>query len=498
MAGSERPQVSTSKYRPLVELGKGGAATVHLAVAQGPAGFHKLAVLKRLRLDLADDPQMVDMFVGEARLAARLHHPNIVQTYETGFDGRYHYMVMEFLEGQTLENLRRATSSDTTGDDPTPLALPCLPLAMNLRILSEILAALHHAHELKSVEGQPLCVVHRDVSPHNIIVTYDGQIKLLDFGIAKSNDSENQTRTGVIKGKYTYMALEQFMEEKLDRRTDVFAVGIIMWQMLTGRRLWQGLSQWDIVKKLTTRSIPRPQELDPTIPADLEAICMKALGVTPDERFGSAEEFQQALEKYLQQTTPVSPKDIGKRLGELFSERRAEFRAEIDERLAAALSSNETELLGSDLPFSENTRADTPKSRRPSVPSLGPTPRPHRKRTPSNPAVERNLHESAARRKSALFLIALGSITAMVCSALPEESSSPPPATTTAYASSLGSPQQKDTTGLRAPCKTDDDCRKRGSEYGTSTCQADGFCAPPRRTDPESHEGRGAGAGTAP
>ena len=201
-----RPEsTSVGKYRFLVELGSGGMGDVFLAVAQGPKGFNKLQVIKRLRPELAQDPEFLAMFLNEARIAARLNHPNVVQTNEVSEHEDEYFIAMEYLEGRSLYAiLKRAISSSPKNAPPQRM-----PLAFHLHTLAEACEGLHYAHELRDFDGTPLELVHRDCSPQNIFVTYDGEAKVLDFGIAKAADSATYTRTGVLKGKVPYMAPEQ-------------------------------------------------------------------------------------------------------------------------------------------------------------------------------------------------------------------------------------------------------------------------------------------------
>ncbi|HEX6240152.1 MAG TPA: serine/threonine-protein kinase, partial [Polyangiales bacterium] len=215
---------SLGNYNLLASLATGGMAKVYLALRAGPAGFNKLLVVKVLR---DDGPGGVEdglsMFWDEARLAAQLVHPNIVHTYEVGENQGEYFLAMEYLDGQSY----RAVSKRAAGRGP-------LSLAEHLRILSESARGLHYAHQLKDFSGQPLGVVHRDVSPQNIFVTYDGQVKVLDFGIAKTRDAEHKTQVGVIKGKIDYMAPEQLRGSELDGRADVFALGVMLWEAISG------------------------------------------------------------------------------------------------------------------------------------------------------------------------------------------------------------------------------------------------------------------------
>ena len=188
---------------------------VHLAASHGPGGFNKLLVVKELKPELSRDDTYVSMFLDEARLAARLAHPNIVQTIEVGSEGSRHYMVMEFLDGRSLHRTIRRFR-DHGG----------LPLGAHLRVIAESLLGLHHAHELVDFDGQPLDIVHRDVSPLNVFVTFDGQTKVIDFGIAKSVDSSLETKTGILKGRVAYMAPEQAWGQEVDRRADVYSAGV--------------------------------------------------------------------------------------------------------------------------------------------------------------------------------------------------------------------------------------------------------------------------------
>src|SRR5438477_12370279 len=194
------------RYHVIAKLGQGGMANVFLTVAPGPAGVQKRLVVKELRAELAYDAYIRTMFLDEARLAARLNHPNVVQTYEVGEENWHYFIAMEYLEGQALNRLWRRT--DRGG----------LPLEAQLRILADALGGLHYAHELTDFDGTPLHVVHRDMSPHNVFVTYDGQVKLVDFGIAKAASARGSTKNGMFKGKVTYASPEQVLSAPLDRR----------------------------------------------------------------------------------------------------------------------------------------------------------------------------------------------------------------------------------------------------------------------------------------
>jgi eukaryotic-like serine/threonine-protein kinase len=331
MAVPETGAGGFGKYRLIAELGHGGMAEVFLAIASGPAGFNKLLVIKQIRDQLADDPEFLAMFLDEARLAARLNHPNVVQTNEVGEDGRRYFIAMEYLEGQPLNRIAQRLGKDGR-----------LTLAMHVRILIEALAGLHYAHELTDFDGTQLQVVHRDATPHNIFVTYAGQVKVVDFGIAKALGSSSETRTGVLKGKISYMAPEQALGERVDRRADVFAVGMMLWEALAGRRPFKGQNDVVILQKLVAGDIPRPSTVRDTIPELLEAICMKALAHNRDDRYATAEEMQRALEAALDRLgLRAQLRDVGDLVTRAFADERLRIRGVIEAQMASLRSTGE-------------------------------------------------------------------------------------------------------------------------------------------------------------
>lgn len=314
------------KYRLVGQIGHGGMAEVFLAVSSGLAGFNKLCVLKLLRSDFFDTQEGIRAFKDEARLAALLNHPNVVQTYEVGEDNGNVYMVMEYLEGENLQAiLRYLRRTDTPGG---------FSLDMRIRVVIEILNGLHYAHELRDLAGQPLNLVHRDVTPHNIFVTYNGGIKLLDFGIAKTTAASAATQVGTIKGKAGYMAPEQVTNpSQISRRTDLFQIGLVLWEGVIGRRIWEGLSDTDVLLKLAN-NVPHdmlvPQGTDP----ELVRICQRATALQQESRFATAEEFATDLENYAAtRGVHVRSKDVGAFVARLFVTHRQALDDAIQRRL---------------------------------------------------------------------------------------------------------------------------------------------------------------------
>ncbi|MEZ4241217.1 MAG: serine/threonine-protein kinase [Myxococcota bacterium] len=296
------------RLRLIAPLGRGGMSEVWLAAMRGPGGFEKLVAGQQLRPVEGDDRASL---LEEARLAARLNHPNIVQTFEVLSQGGDYRIVMEFLEGQPLNRVLGR-------------ALPSVPIAHWVRVLVEALAGLHHAHEATDRAGKPLNLVHRDVSPHNVFLTWDGGVKLLDFGIAafERADRHDRTEDGVIKGKLTYMAPEQALGGAIDRRADIFSVGIILWEILAGRRMWSKMADHLVYQELVQGQLPRLEQFGVGTPPPLKAICEKALAFEPTDRFGTADEMRRALDAWLEQVGRPNPRELGDRLNVLFAEER--------------------------------------------------------------------------------------------------------------------------------------------------------------------------------
>lgn len=310
------------KYRLIAELGHGGMAEVFLAVAHGPAGFNKLTVIKQIRPQLAEDPEFLSMFLDEARLAARLNHPHIVQTNEVGREANRYFMAMEYLEGQPLNRIVSRVGRER------------FPLAMHLGLLADTLAGLHYAHDLADYDGTPLEVVHRDVTPHNIFITYEGQAKVVDFGIAKAMNSSSETKTGVLKGKVAYMAPEQARGEKVDRRADIFSVGVMLWEAAVGRRLWKGIPDVVILGRISNGDIPPPRSIRPDVAPELEAIILRALAYQKEDRYRTAGELQAELERVLDRWGQRAPqREAGRLVAQHFDEERTQIRALIDAQL---------------------------------------------------------------------------------------------------------------------------------------------------------------------
>jgi serine/threonine-protein kinase len=281
--------VSLKQYRLLATLGRGGMCEVTLAAKGTEAvDFTKLVVIKMPRPEFVDDEEFVTMFLDEARIAARLNHPNVVQTLDVGQEGKHYFLALEYLDGQPLSAIFRAQMRK-------------MPLGMKLSILCDVLAGIHYAHELKDYDGCPLNIVHRDVTPHNVFVTYDGQVKVMDFGIAKAAGRAAETQQGVIKGKVGYLAPEQVLGDAIDRRADVFNIGVMLYEACVEQRMWpKETSSSEVLGAVMNGAYPRsPRERNPKIHEALDSICRKALAFDPKDRHATALEFQEELEAYI-------------------------------------------------------------------------------------------------------------------------------------------------------------------------------------------------------
>lgn len=319
------------KYRVVAQLGRGGTAVVYLALARGQGGVSKLVVLKALLPEYSEQPGALAMFLDEARLAAHLNHPNVVQTYEVGTEGDRNVIVMEYLEGQALSRVLRLAQA--TGNP--------VPEAIHLRALVQMLEGLHYAHELKSYDGKPMDLVHRDVSPQNLFITYEGAVKVLDFGIAKAATSSTHTAAGVLKGKIAYMAPEQMSGETVDRRADVYSAGVMLWAAAAGQKLWAGFPDVQIMQRVLAGDIPSPITVNPNCSPELERIVMKALSCDLDERYATALELQSDLEHYMEEKgLRVKQREIGQYVSDMFAEARIELRKNIQRQLAEIANSD--------------------------------------------------------------------------------------------------------------------------------------------------------------
>jgi eukaryotic-like serine/threonine-protein kinase len=293
--------------------------------------FTKLVVLKKLREEYAQDGEFVTMFLDEARIAARLNHPNVIQTLEVGQVDEEYYLAMEYLEGQPFS---RIISASAYG----------MPLGMHLSIISEALNGLHYAHELKDYDGTPLNMVHRDVTPHNVFVTYTGQVKVMDFGIAKAAGRIAETRFGVIKGKVGYMAPEQVALRSLDRRADIFAAGVAVYEAATRRRMWGKTPQSEVLKQLLRGEHPGSPKLRKSdVHEELDRICGKALAYDPEQRYPTALAFQEDLDAFIEDhERRPSPRQLGAFVASQFSQQQERARSVIESQLKDLVSSRRT------------------------------------------------------------------------------------------------------------------------------------------------------------
>ncbi len=280
------------RFEIIAEIGSGGMASVYLARATGSAGrsgFRRLHAIKVMHPHLSQDEQFVDMFLDEARVAATIHHPNVVPILDVGNDDGLIYLVMDYIEGDSLSNVEKVAINLRRR----------IPIGITLRVMLDALAGLHHAHELCKPDGTPLKIVHRDVSPQNIVISVDGTSRIVDFGIAKAESRVTTTKVGMIKGKLNFMAPEQLRSGPLDRRVDIFGLGVTLWEAITLRRLFAGESDFETARRILAGEYPTLQEFDPKLPAGLDDICRTALRPDAGERWQTCAEFADAIETRL-------------------------------------------------------------------------------------------------------------------------------------------------------------------------------------------------------
>ena len=291
MLAAREETACSNKFVILRSLAMGGMAEILLARVREPARPERLVVLKRMHRQLAADREYVKMFVDEARLATTLRHPNVVEVYESGEDDGQYYIAMEYLHGH---DLRRVLSQMAKRRVP-------MRLANALSIARAVCRGLDYTHERTDQSGDLLGIVHRDVSPHNVLLTYSGRVKLVDFGIAKTTVQISRTRTGILKGKVAYMSPEQALGEALDRRSDVFCIGILLWEMTTGQWLYRRKSELESLKAVVEHDAPKPSEVTSGYPKELEAIVMKTLARKREDRWATAGELGEALSAFAKQ-----------------------------------------------------------------------------------------------------------------------------------------------------------------------------------------------------
>jgi serine/threonine-protein kinase len=295
------PRRRLDRYELIGEIATGGMATVYLARRGGVGGFQRFVAIKRLHPHLQNEPEFVEMFLDEARLAALIHHPNVVPILEVGENEAGYYLVMEYVEGDTLSRIVARTMS--MGQLP--------PRHVALRILLDTIAGLHAAHELRDDRGQLLGLVHRDVSPQNVLVGVDGTARITDFGVARASSRLTSTAHGKLKGKLAYMAPEQTRGDELDRRTDLFAMGIILWEVLCGRRLFKADSEAATLQRILVEPVRPPSEVVPSMPKPFDAVVLRALDRDPARRFQTAADLADAIEEAARESAKLNVADVG-------------------------------------------------------------------------------------------------------------------------------------------------------------------------------------------
>ncbi len=310
------------RYELLTRLATGGMAELFLARERGLAGLERLVVIKRILPHLADQPSFVEMFLREARIVARLSHPNVVQIYELGQESNSYHIAMEYIHGSTVRELLLLAQKDDL----------MMPLGVTVTVVEQACRGLHAAHELTDLDGKPLGLVHRDISPHNLMCTTDGHVKLLDFGVAKSTSaSVEATYSGNLKGKFAYLSPEQCLHEPLDRRSDIFAMGIVLWEMITMRRLFKRKTELDMMQAVIGGKVPAPGRFREDVPEAIEQVVLKALAREREDRYETAEEMRADLvEAAAASDVEVEENRVGEFLDTIAGERLAERQATVE------------------------------------------------------------------------------------------------------------------------------------------------------------------------
>lgn len=314
-----RPRL-IGRYALFGEIAAGGMATVHFGRLVGPVGFSRTVAIKRLHPQFAKDPEFVSMFLDEARLASRIQHPNVVTTLDVVAMPNEVFLVMEYVQGESLSRLVK--NANKSGDR--------MPWGHVASIMAGMLHGLHAAHEAKSERREPLNIVHRDVSPQNVLVGTDGVSRVLDFGVAKAAMRVGSTRDNQMKGKLSYMSPEQLNGKAVDRRTDIFAAAVVLWETLVGKRLFEGADAGEIFAKVLASEIPEPKSILSSVPSTMNAVVMKGLSRNPDQRYQTAREFAIALEGSVPLSTTRAVGEWVERLAHSELDRRAQMIAEIE------------------------------------------------------------------------------------------------------------------------------------------------------------------------
>lgn len=368
-AGSPMPGATLGRYEIQSRIASGGMADVWMARATGANGFRKRIVIKTILPHLERDPEFVRMFINEALVASGLNHPHIVQIFDLGERDGHHFIAMEYVPGRSLRQITKAFRAK--GER--------IPTWFVLEAMTAVCEALQYAHDYRDENGAPLDLVHRDISPENVMVSYAGTVKVLDFGVAKASQVKGSTQAGVIKGKHAYMAPECF-EERVDRRTDIFALGVVLYELLTGTRPYRANNVLELMWQIVQTTPQRPSEIIPGFPRELESIIFDALERDPDRRIGQAAELQGRIEHYLDNHGGRSPSHA---LGDL----------------VRGLFPDDPEAQSSGAPISRRAGEKTARSQRPDratpVTVRSPTPQPSSPR--KNPFTAHRESDSARR-----------------------------------------------------------------------------------------------------
>lgn len=309
------------RYRVVERIASGGMAEVFRAESAGLEGFKKTVAIKRVLPHLSEKKQFIGMFLDEARLCSHLSHSNCVQVFDVGVGDNTYFIVMEYVDGADLKGVIEFCRKRGT----------TVPIEEAILICVRICEGLAYAHELKDQKGRDLHIVHRDMSPPNVLITRFGEVKIVDFGLAKANSQLEKSDPGVIKGKFSYLSPEAALGQEIDGRTDIFAVGIILWEMLAGRRLFMGDTDLETVRQVQAARVPSVRQFNPDVTEELEAVLMKSLAGDPARRYRTARDFGRDLNNVLFNAgRPVSSFDIAKLVSAAISERAAKKAAEPD------------------------------------------------------------------------------------------------------------------------------------------------------------------------